>query len=422
MKHDEEIDKLFREASNVNFSEEIPEEFLVDINQRLDELSQNRKKRPLLLWWFAGCILFAGLAFAGYKSLNVNPSQLADHQKTKESKKKNIKKESVINTNSKKHSSKNSSKIINNQLAISQPQNFVKFSTNQTKLKAYKSISFPTSDKNSKEITLTKSIETIIPSIMEEVTLAFTKESKNSATIDSVFKETDVAKSDSSSKNESEVVVIQPEIKTEKKSKKSIQMELGIFMGVSGINSSFEIPSNVSSSLTTLALDEYRQRREREEVATTSWDLALRYKLIINNFSFQSGLDYFQWGEQIRYEYNSISGINRYSYLNIPLNIGYNFQFNKFGMNPFAGASVGFGFKREGRYLQPDLQIVSQVQAQKFIGNYQIGSEFSYLSESNFKFSVIPIFRSSLNQVVKSDVIQNKYVSFGLQIGFSYAW
>ncbi|NBR15607.1 MAG: hypothetical protein EBU01_13680, partial [Crocinitomicaceae bacterium] len=271
MKHDEEIDKLFREASNVNFSEEIPEEFLVDINQRLDALSQNNKRRPLFMWWFACCILLAGLAFAGYKSLNVNPSQLADHQKTKESKKKNIKKESVINTNSKKHSSKNSSKIINNQLAISQPQNFVKFSTNQTKLKAYKSISFPTSDKNSKEITVIKSIETVIPSKEEEATLAFTKESKNSATIDSVFNETDVAKSDSSSKNESEVVVIQPEIKTEKKSKKSIQMELGMFMGVSGINSSFKIPSNVSSSLTTLALDEYRQRREREEVATTSW-------------------------------------------------------------------------------------------------------------------------------------------------------
>jgi hypothetical protein len=363
------------------------------------------------------------LAFAGYNSLNVNPSQLADHQKTKESKKKNIQKESVIYTNSKKHSSKNSSKIINNQLAISEPQNFVKLSTNQTKLKAYNSIFTPTFDTNfSKEITLTKSIETVIPSKEEEATLAFTKESKNTTTIDSVFHEKDEVISDSSSKSESAVVVIQPELNEEKKSKKSIQMELGIFMGISGINSSFKIPSNVSSSITTLALDEYRQRREREEVATTSWDLALRYKLIINNFSFQSGLDYFQWGEQIRYEYNSISGINRYSYLNIPLNLGYNFQFNKFGMNPFAGASVGFGFKREGRYLQPDLQIVSQVQAQKIIGNYQIGTEFSYLSESNFKFSVIPIFRSSLNQVVKSDVIQNKYVSFGLQIGFSYSW
>ena len=419
MKHDEEIDKLFREASSVNFSEEIPEEFLVDINQRLDTLSQNRKKRPLLMWWFAGCILLASFAFAGYKTITLRSSKLAENNVTKMKSKHKVQNQTGL----KSTSTKKSSKITMKESTILEPQNSLKINKNSTKsIVSQNSFTQHLDTKSTSEIPNRNTIELVIPEKIEESIATIKMESENNANIDSVLTKIDVVKSDSTNKQEIEVVAIDPEMKTEKKSKKSVQMELGIFLGVSGINSSFEIPSNVSSSLTTLALDEYRQRRELEEVATTSWDLALRYKLLLNNFSFQSGLDYFQWGEQIRYEYNSISGINRYSYLNIPLNLGYNFQFNKFGINPFAGASIGFGFKRDGRYLQPDLQTVSQVKAQKIIGNYQIGSEFSYLSESNFKFSVIPIFRSSLNQVVKSDVIQNKYVSFGLQIGFSYAW
>lgn len=417
--HDEEIDKLFREDSKVNFSEEIPEEFLVDINQRLDVLSQNRKKRPLFMWWFAGCILFAGLAFAGYKSITLSSSQLAENNVTKIKSKHKVQNQISFNSTS----TKNQSNAISSEPTILESRNSLKFSKNKTKLIASQS-SFlqPLDTKTSLDIPTTKIIVPVNPARIEESIATLILESENSANIDSVFHKTDVVISDSTSKQESEVVTIEPEMKTEKKSKKLIQMEIGFYSGVSVINSSFKIPNDVANSVVGLNLDEYRQRREREEVATTSWDLALRYKLLVNNFSFQSGLDYFQWGEEIRYDYNSISGINRYSYLNIPLNFGYNFQFNKFGINPYAGVSIGFGFKRDGRYLQPDLQTVSQVQSQKIIGNYQVGTEFSYLSESNFKFSVTPIFRSSINEVVKSDVIHNKYVSIGLQIGFSYAW
>lgn len=414
MKHDEEIDKLFREAADVNFSENIPEEFMTDINQRLDLLEQKRRKKPFAWWWISGVALFIaiGISFAAFQ----NNSKLLKDRTTILSVKKQTKevqgnKNSVVANGQKQKNIQNQLKSENFKLENS---NVI---TNNLIERENRSLNFE-KNLNSEIVNLTTAESKVIESKIEK---EFTEKSSVKEEIvssESVNKqETDSAKTDETTSEIAEKLDDKSEVKNKK-----VKMEIGFYSGVSVINSSFKIPNDVAISLVGLTLDEYRQRREREEVATTSWDLALRYKLLVNNFTFQSGLDYFQWGEEIRYDYNSISGINRYSYLNIPLNLGYNFQFNKFGMNPFVGASVGFGFKRDGRYLQPDLQTVSQVEAQKLIGNYQAGVEFSYLSQSNFKFSVTPLFRSSINEVVKSDVIHNKYVSFGLQIGFSYAW
>lgn len=143
-------------------------------------------------------------------------------------------------------------------------------------------------------------------------------------------------------------------------------------------------------------------------------------KWVTNGFSVQTGLDYFQWGEQIKYSYNSISGINRYSYLNIPINLGYAKTWNKFGLNPFAGVMFGYGFNRSGNYLQPDLISISPAESKKYLANYQIGCEFYFLSDSQFKFSLIPLYRASLKEVVHTAIIKNRYKSLGLQLGISF--
>lgn len=416
MKHDEEIDKLFREASKAYFSEEIPEEFLTDINQRLDLLEQKKRRKPYAWWWISSVILLIafGISYAAFQ----NHSNILRNKTTFLSAKKQTNevrenKDLMDANKQKRQNNHNQLKSENTKLENSNViiDNQIKINNGNLNLNSEEDLKFEV-------VNLTK----------EELNVHETKIEKEN--IEKAAVKEEIVSSESVNKQEndsikSEEITSEIAKKNDDKSEvknKNVKMEIGFYSGVSVINSSFKIPNDVANSVVGFNLDEYRQRREREEVATTSWDLALRYKLLVNNFSFQSGLDYFQWGEEIRYDYNSISGINRYSYLNIPLNLGYNFQINKFGMNPFVGASIGFGFKKDGRYLQPDLQTVSQVEAQKLIGNYQGGVEFSYLSQSNFKFSVTPLFRSSINEVVKSDVIHNKYVSFGLQIGFSYAW
>ena len=81
---------------------------------------------------------------------------------------------------------------------------------------------------------------------------------------------------------------------------------------------------------------------------------------------------------------------------------------------------LGYGLNRSGKYLQPDLNSIAVAESKQYLANYQLGCEFYFLSESQFKFSLIPIYRASIKEVVYTDVIRNRYKSIGLQIGISF--
>ena len=106
--------------------------------------------------------------------------------------------------------------------------------------------------------------------------------------------------------------------------------------------------------------------------------------------------------------------------MNVPINLGYSKTWDKFGLNPFAGLIIGYGFNRTGSYLQPDLITVAETKSKRYLANYQFGCEFYFLSESQFKFSLIPIYRASFKEVVYSESIRNRYKSIGLQLGISF--
>jgi hypothetical protein len=163
----------------------------------------------------------------------------------------------------------------------------------------------------------------------------------------------------------------------------------------------------------------YRETRRQQERMTSSWDLAMRIQLIQRKMTFQSGIEYFEWGEQLVYDYNSISGINRYSYLNVPFNVGYLFEKEKFGINPFVGVSFGYGIRRDGIYLNPDLISTSIVKSERFTSTFQTGAQFTYCLEQ-FTVSIIPVYRMSLGPVVNQGILRNSYKSVGLQMGLSY--
>ena len=419
MKQDNEIDQVFRDASSANLNEEIPSVFLTDLNARLDALEKKRKK-PIAFWWLVGVFslsLFSWGATLLFNSTNENPNLTKKEKNTlvKAVKTKKATNSAIIEIQNKVTNTTTYS-IQNQNLAVEEKNKF-------NASKSYNTESTQ-GDLETKSNTISEliakdasNIKVIIESKIEDSKSSSDEEIKK---FESVI-ENEVVQVVDSAKTIDSVLINQPVEKVElakEKKKPSIQKEIGFFTGVSGIISSFDIPSANIAIVTTIP--EWRETREREEVSTTSWDFSLRMKWIINGISVQTGLDYFQWGEQIKYSYNSISGINRYSYLNVPINIGCAKTWNKFGINPFAGVMLGYGINRNGKYLQPDLNSIAVAESKQYLANYQLGCEFYFLSESQFKFSLIPIYRASIKEVVYTDVIRNRYKSIGLQIGISF--
>ncbi len=418
MKQDNELDQFFRDASKVDLNEEIPSVFLTDLNSRLDALEKNRKK-PAAFWWLVGVFsisLFTWgttlLFTSADDKLPITKKEISIKSKSEKTKiaskseGKELKKEFLISSNY----------SLDNLNVINEKSNSVSPKTNET-------LSFQRV-LNTKSNSVSEFI--VKDEIREkELTGAEIEDTKSNSEIEDKNGESSIENEEvtvvDSAKTIDSILSNQPIEKIDlvkEKKKLTIQKEIGFFSGVSGIISSFDIPSAAIAVVTTIP--EWRETREREEVSTTSWDFSLRMKWLINSFSVQTGLDYFQWGEQIKYSYNSISGINRYDYLNVPINFGYSKTWNKFGINPYGGIMLGYGINRSGNYLQPDLNSIAQVESLKYLANYQLGCEVFFISDSQFKFSLIPIYRSSFKDVVFTDIIRNRYKSIGLQIGISY--
>jgi hypothetical protein len=91
----------------------------------------------------------------------------------------------------------------------------------------------------------------------------------------------------------------------------------------------------------------------------------------------------------------------------------------KFGINPFAGISFGYGIRRDGIYLNPDLYSTSIVKSELFTSTFQTGAQFTFGLEQ-FMVSIIPVYRMSLGPVVNQGIVRNSYKSVGLQMGLSY--
>lgn len=421
MKQDNELDQIFRDASSANLNEEIPSVFLSDLNSRLDALEKKREK-PIALWWFIGVFslsLFTWGATLLFNSTNEN-SILPKKEKVALVKSAKTKDEtnSVIIQAQNKSTNYNTSSAENQTIASEEKNKVTAYKSKKTEstLRNINTESITFSEITAEDVSTDQGI---IEIKSKDSKLTAKDEIKN---VDSVIENEVVQVVDSSKTIDSvftQKTVEKVELTKEKK-KFSIHKEIGFFTGVSGIISSISIPQELENSVVATAIAEYRETREREEVSTTSWDFSLRMKWVINGFSVQTGFDYFQWGEQIKYNYNSISGINRYNYLNIPINLGSAKTWNKFGLNPFAGVMLGYGFNRSGKYLQPDLNSIAEAESKQYIANYQVGCELYFLSDSQFKFSLTPIYRASFKEVVYSDVIRNRYKSIGLQLGISY--
>ena len=422
MKQDEMDDLLNKELSP-DFNEQIPEYFLVDINSRLDQLEKKKKRRIFVIWFFS-LTLIAGSMIMTYFFGGSNTEKMSSEierlkpasKKEQVSRTSNSKQNSLRNT-IKENTSIRDEEVVNasNLLKVASPTGFkskeiikskkivddsefgvtmvkIQSETDQEIFKGQSNQSFQNSE-------LTVKLET----------------NSNDDTLKSEGNKLGKSIDSSGFVKDSKVDLKSDKNKIEDKNRFSI----GLFTGVSGVFSSMNFNEGYPILANSTEFKMYRETRRQQERMTSSWDLALRIQLIQRKMTFQSGIEYFEWGEQLVYDYNSISGINRYSYLNVPFNVGYLFEKEKFGINPFAGISLGYGIRRDGIYLNPDLISTSIVKSERFTSTFQTGAQFTFGLEQ-FTVSIIPVYRMSLGPVVNQGIVRNSYKSVGLQMGLSY--
>jgi hypothetical protein len=414
----DEMDDLLKKEFAPDFEEIIPELFLSDINVRLDQLEKKKKRRVLFIWFFSFFFVFGAttlvyLVNGNNPQITRSKTNKLNHQfkNLRVSHKIDLRKRSGGTAKSMYSPDINKSQILATYQVRNQYLNGLYLNKN---VKKYSGL-------NESDLAISK---ILVESLTNEKnpgnkSLQITElpENLNSMLDTSKSEELRLEKI-----NDSVVVIIETKSKIElekEKENKINRFSVGLFSGVSGVFSSIKINSDYPTTANMINLKTYRETRRQQERMTSSWDLALRVQMIQKKMTFQSGIEYFEWGEQLVYDYNSITGINRFSYLNIPLNIGYFYEKEKFGINPFVGISVGLGIRRDGIYLNTDLSSLSVVSSEKVASTFQTGVQLAYGLEQ-FTVSIIPIYRMSLAPVVNQGIIRNSYKSLGLQMGLSY--
>jgi hypothetical protein len=425
----EDFDRHVKRVLQEVKGEEIPLDFLVDIEQRLDQL-EKKKKRRLFLWFFMGIALASGLTFGLLRgSVSSNTAvkltvQKGGHLITKT---KGLTK--VASSEGIQSVSRNpfqSTAVKRSELTRSMVASAIPFKESVTRSKR----------ENQSDLFQTViSVESISSVQKHKVT-----NSSNSSSINETSQEapvliseqktaispsSDLGKVDSLIKNklakeEVNSAIKIPEIVMNTDLPKWTH-SLGFYTGLSGVISSFQTNEQALTAIVgaTNAL-KYRELRSTQERSTSSIDLSLRYRMAKKHFVLQTGVDFFEWGEQIQYDYSfAFDGVNRYSYLSLPVYLGYRKAFHVFEWSANIGCSVGHVLQQQGRYIQPDLVTLSLENARTWTATGMAQLEFMYIFD-RYRFSLAPTYRMSLGNVVNSTFTKNRYFSFGLQMGMAY--
>ncbi|NBV09745.1 MAG: hypothetical protein EBS09_11680 [Flavobacteriia bacterium] len=398
-----------KKLDDISFNH-IPENYLTDLNLRLDALEKKRKRRRLLWIWVPGLVI-AGICLGLYESHEV-PAQGSkktahDRPATNQSHYASI-----------AHKPKSSNTPDPEYQKSKNPQANIPDLVKQ-----------PKHEKQSKHTQGISHLKTDIPPYSEMVSELPNQRMVNE--LPAVVSE-NIAPEVASQAAKARVPLLSigrinqlpwpnlGALKTPKTEAKRQHM-LGFSSGVSGIVSSFTPIDVTPSTFVNTSFPDYKsyaQTRKAAERATSSLDLSIFYRQQAGHWIYQIGIAYNEWGEQIVYPFNSLDGTNRYRYLNIPIGVGYQWTKNKVSLSPMLGLSAGVKLNGKGYYLMPDGG-VDIVEAQRFTTSAIAQIELAY-DLNPFIFHVTPGIRSSIGSPVKSTVTKNIYQAIGCQIGFIY--
>jgi hypothetical protein len=416
----EDFDRNVKRVLQEVKDEEIPLDFLVDIEQRLDQL-EKKKKRRIFVWFFTGIVLASGLTFGLLRgNASSNSAVKTTRQKaTNPASKTKVFKQVVsskvpqsIQTNTIQSAAAQSSRVTRTMPSVSPEKvNITRFvRNNQSEVMQ---TALPVEN-----IASVQTQEAIIEPIQDAPVLLSNQKTEVSPFSDSV-KVVSSIKIELTKVEVSDSINI-PEIVMNVDLPKWTH-SFGFYTGMSGVISSFQTDDQAFLDVVGASnLLKYRELRSTQERSTSSIDLSLRYRMAKKHLVLQTGVDFFEWGEQIQYDYSfAFDGINRYSYLSLPVYIGYRQAFQSFEWSANIGCSVGHVLQQKGRYIQPDLVTLALENARTWSAAGMAQLEFIYIFD-RYRFSLAPTYRMSIGNIVNSTYTKNRYYSFGLQMGLAY--
>lgn len=421
MRQDELLNDLIRKGFQSHIPEGIPENYLTDINQRLDALERKKKKkRTIFFWWLSGTFTTITGSILMLIWLNV----FTNNQVT------------GSNVISKDSRQKNQPKSINNGIRksdyslVQATNNTISNSEKRKENQMIKEFLVPKTQRNS-VIGINKDIQVMQVHSMETAKIVEDEPLDSNNLQYQIAQESIIDKEDSLLKmklrDQTLINYSNGELTIPSKNKKDrIRAHyMGFYAGVSSVESIFR-ESNTLILSAVYTQKNYQEKRKAEEMGITSWDVSVKYVFDYKGFTISSGLDYFVWGEKTDYSnvnYNA-QFLNKYQYLNVPINFGYSFRFGKYGVNPFVGLSVGKLMKETNGYYLNSQSLSSAFQAtiSPFTTTLNGGFELSYYSQSGIKVSLLPIARFSVGKVVNTEMVSTNYFSIGMNLGIGYCW
>ncbi len=117
-----------------------------------------------------------------------------------------------------------------------------------------------------------------------------------------------------------------------------------------------------------------------------------------------------------------LQGKVTFSYIEVPLMIGYYKTINKWSFGLNTGVSVGLLTNSSGFFIGEDLQKVEVAKSQKIMWNYLLSPEINYEFKENYYIGFQPYFRLGLNNLSVSEPIDRKYynLQFNAKIGIRF--
>lgn len=125
-------------------------------------------------------------------------------------------------------------------------------------------------------------------------------------------------------------------------------------------------------------------------------------------------------------EYNDINHLitnaNRYSYIEIPLKVGYKFHSQKFAFYPSVGTSIGLLNSSKGRLPEQNTSNFAEVNKtngylKPITTNFIFELGFEYKVAPNYGLYITPFYRKGINSLYKDYPLKGSYHSAGLKFG-----
>ena len=440
LSNQEDFDRDVRRVMQEVKGEEIPLDFLVDIEQRLDQM-EKKKKRRMFLWFFTGIVLASGLSFGllrenettkstvkiahqNASTPSIKPTELVSFKGNRTIERTKVQSVTVIEQPSLTRTIPSGAPVTTttNRLARKNQTDVIpRIRPKENSATVPRQIATTKAPQVNKGISSNQKNE--VPPVSETATSTPTRMDERSnpisvpvTTIPEIAPLINDVQGIANSTSNNPVYPAPGILPIEKE--KWVQT-FGFFMGMSGIRSSVDSYDSGGSSALVGPSEKYLSIRNAQERSTSSIDLSLRTSWMKKHFLIQTGVDYFEWGEQLQYDYNIVyDGVNRYSYVSVPLYLGYRQTWKKVELSASVGSSIGAVIKRDGYYLQSNLTTIAVEQASDWTSTGYLQFELSYLKE-NYRFSIAPTYRKALTHVIFSNQTVNSYDSFGLQMGIS---